>query len=143
MWRGFAEWCKEQEKDVNIAELDTVLDRFNAAFELHPNADQANDMNTILQTTNLTVIMSHFNEYRSSLPPTMAYWSNYFRMISTALDMIRADREADWALHLRAMTEMLQDFAALIDNSTSNAGSYTLPTCMHWRLTTQMFLSLI
>jgi hypothetical protein len=60
-------------------------------------------------------LLDDFDAYvakERSQSETFAYWDNFIQMVSLLKDLIRADREGNWVLHLHTVQRLLPLFAA-------------------------------
>ena len=58
-------------------------------------------------------LLKDFNKFRierSKISENFRYWDNFVKMVHTLLDVIRADREGNWNLHLNAVKECMPLF---------------------------------
>ena len=60
-----------------------------------------------LQSPNLIEEFNKFISARSKTSETFHYWDNFVKMVSSLLDLVRADREGNWNLHISAVKEIM------------------------------------
>lgn len=59
-------------------------------------------------------IVKNFITFRSEMgtkSETFKFWDNFVEMVRVLKDLVRADRESDWGLHLRSVQPLLPLFA--------------------------------
>ena len=63
-----------------------------------------------LLSPNLIEEFNKFISARSKISETFHYWDNFVKMVSSLLDLVRADREGNWNLHISAVKEIMPMF---------------------------------
>lgn len=64
--------------------------------------------------SNSEVMVEDFNKFRcqrSATSETFTFWDHFVRMVAVLKDLVRADREGDWKLHLQSVQSVLPLFA--------------------------------
>ena len=59
-------------------------------------------------------MIDNFNAFRSDIrinSETFAFWDTFVEMVSILKDLVRADREGNWQLHLQSIQSALPIFA--------------------------------
>ena len=119
VWPEFSEWCLAEDK-LTRADLDKLLvavDELNAALADTVGVDPANvgpEVAAKLDAAFVLLVDSslgrRMKEWAGTLPPTQRYWVVAADMCRLGLQLIRADRERDWPLHVSTVEAMLPFF---------------------------------
>lgn len=147
LWSAFKDWCVETERctEADLAEVHAAVDAVNVAMA-SANAKGAGAVGggvaaaidkamSMLLDEDYGVFLT---EWRGQLPPTQSYCKDidteYGRL---ALQLIRADRERDWLLHVATVEEMLPCFTPSIDGCTLAGCCSTFQTARNWSTRTR------
>ena len=96
-------WLDEKATTV-IKELALVIQERDDANLRTIYADIASQVSRVMET------ISKFKEYGRKQSATFAYWDNFLDAIGILLRLMRADREANFLLHLDAVLEVIPFF---------------------------------
>jgi len=121
MWPEFSEWCLAEGKHTaaDLAVMLAAVDEVNAALadtvgkdanvvgpEVAAKVDAAH---ALLAAHDLGRLMK---EWSGTLAPTQRHWVVAAEMCQLGLQLIRADRERDWLLHVSTIEAMIPYFHA-------------------------------
>ena len=79
-------------------------------LQLSQNVDKLHDLICLLQCDTYVQLFSRFIETKSSRNVNFKFWWQHIEMVSTLLSFIRAQREANWYLHLASVKMMIPYF---------------------------------
>lgn len=105
-WKGFPEWLAEHHPDAS-----DLLDSLPS--ELSVLSDDISSVTVEQSLSNAAFRSVHhyfceFQEYlRSRYGPLARFWMSYIDMIEVVLNLVRASREGNWALHMASIRPII------------------------------------
>ena len=107
LWDKFVNWAEDSSVDINpdIMEATPKRDANEMSDKSSADAvrDQVNKLEEILVDTDMSGMLKEFEKDRS---PSFTYWRQYMELVSLLLQFIRAERTANWKLHLSAFADI-------------------------------------
>lgn len=112
MWRAFLEWCQTNNNEVINHQRNHLFPKIQDCIA---TVEKKEDVSNSFQQleTNLTEVTELFKEYkttRRTASNMFAFWEEYMSMVNILLQFIKAERTADWGLHLTTVAAMLPHF---------------------------------
>lgn len=105
-WTEFVKWL-EVNHIVDYLELNDTVGSLNGCFENICNETQEN----VLNQESFKRLHDLFEEFlcilRYNSGPLASFWMSYVDIVQILLDLLRADREGNWNLHLRSIRSMI------------------------------------
>jgi len=115
-WQAFVRWLNKTTQESLRSSLDEqhVIKRMET-FQMAINNKENVSQNLESMVTELKPLMEQFEAFRQeqkSKSKMFAFWDEYICMVIILLQFIKAERSADWSLHLAATTAMVPYFYA-------------------------------
>ena len=103
VWKSFVDYLKDTQCGDDTMMLRNYRDNL---YKLHGSSSHQT-LEKALQDESYLKVMQMFTDYKDNLStnkgPLAAFWMTYIDMVELLLDLIRADREGDWQLHLASI----------------------------------------
>ncbi len=118
-------WCeflKDERVEKYKRELALLQELKESTLEIHSDESKEKLQSFIDISEDLFQEFNEFNTSQKVQNETWAYWDGFICMVHMLMDLIRADREGDWLLHLHALQALLPYFA-VCDCKTICAGA--------------------
>ena len=108
----WSEFFKQKGVNTYIKEL-TLLNNLKLLVSSMNEQHSKEELQAFIESS--TAIINDFNafkEERAKLSETFGYWNVFTTMVACLRDLVRADREGNWNLHLQSVQAVLPFFAA-------------------------------
>ena len=115
LWQAFLNWCQSSGQDVvsrQWDELSQKLKECNAAV-VKKEGDSTSIRQLSEDFTKVTEAFERYKATRRTVSKMFAFWEEYLAMVNILVQFIKAERTADWDLHLTTVAAMLPHFFAM------------------------------
>ena len=115
LWQVFLNWCQSSGQDVVSRQRDELSQKIKECIAAVVKKE--GDSNRIRQLsedfTKVTEAFERYKATRRTVSKMFAFWEEYLAMVNILVQFIKAERTADWDLHLTTVAAMLPHFFAM------------------------------
>ena len=115
LWKAFLRWYEDNHQGEGIPEESVTLQKIKECVNVVAKKGEVGQCIQDLgsQLENTMGMFEVFKSTRRTISKKFAFWEEYMSMVNILLQFVKAERTADWQLHLTTVAAMLPHFFAM------------------------------